>query len=232
MQNQPQIHLPDGRDFSPSLVSQALEDARVVADHCSYGQLQELFGKEPQGRQERLLSLVSDALCEYPQMCFGIPVLVYTYYSGYEDLHFPLPDYQPPESGITRCSWLGPSAFRDARPFGKQGEPLRLPQGTPVAAVLRVWCPSEHPPVIQDEWWGDLFRVIPGSVCMASKPAMPWPEALELATCMQANALSCNFPCDATPRLFLPHDAYAQAMLWGLEFARKVMEHDFGHYSE
>jgi len=205
------------------MIEKALVDAADLTPKMRYSELYSLCMNVPQPMRERYITLLNDVLSGYPHVCFGVPVLMYAMTPTYPGsmLELPLPDHQPPDSGIQRCSWLGLSTLHSEAPFGSQEGPVLLPPFQTTSAVLRFYCQGESAPELNDEWWGDLFRTMPANVCITTGTPMTWPQAVEYAAMMLYAEGTAG---DAFPQMFLTDDAFVAASLDGVEFIMKVYE--------
>ncbi len=224
---QKKILLTAGISHQARVIENALAQAAALTPTASYRQLVELVYANPAPRREYYVTLLRDVLCQYPEMVYGVPVLMYVAADSSEPLELPLPDYQPPETAVTRCSWLGIDALRNEGPFGVPSGRVRISPHRIEAAVMRVWCQGESKPQLTDEWWGDVFRQLPGAACLATGSALPWPDAVEAACAMLANTRGSQEFAE-TPQLFLPFEDYVLAQEAGRKFREKVKAFEFG----
>jgi hypothetical protein len=210
-------------EISAADVEFAVNCVYLFVRGAGYAELRELFDAKLEPYRQRLIALVRDVLSDYPTMTFGVPMLIYVESSDcvHRPLRLPLPDYQPPDTNIESCAWLGLNTLRSPIDFGKPA-PVTVFTSRVAGAVLLLRCRTEDPPRISDEWYGDVFNDLPGHVSIHTLAPMPWPDAVEAAAAMLVNARAVGVTVDS-PQVFLDFGLHFAAQDVGRRFYRRVV---------
>lgn len=147
----------------------------------------------------RAALLMRDLLSRYPATLLGAPVLLYcTPEEGFgpqQSITLPYPDLRSaqPCADLHFVGWLPCNTqLPVVMPYRPEHHDRVVPLHTIHAAVALF---RSHPGVFDlDElelpvqWWGELFRGVPGNVQMEARMLLPYPDALEAARVLQASA--------------------------------------------
>lgn len=210
----------------------ALEQVQAWLPTASFADVAACLDLCPCDIRPRLVSLIRDVLTGYPDVLYGIPVLIYFEPArpaiGYaaEHLELPLPDYSPPHESVTSIGWMPLSILRDDTPLGPRPWPQYIQPYTTDCVILtmRVRGADDAPPVPDDQWFADAFRVPDGDkITLSSGTSMPWIDAIEAGCVLLTQALSNRPSYDTIFRHFLPESAAFEAMRQGWKFRTEML---------
>lgn len=147
----------------------------------------------------RVALLMRDLLSRYPATLLGAPVLLYcTPEEGFgpaQSITLPYPDVRAaqPCGDLHFVGWLPlHTQLPVAMPYRPEYHDRVVPLQTIHATVALF---RSHPGVfdldeleLPSQWWGELFRGVPGNIQMHARMLLPYPDALEAARVLQASA--------------------------------------------
>lgn len=176
---------------------------------CHQGEPDALLAACAPAVRIRLRNLMSDVLSCYPKMFLGFPLLIMgggkDEGDGFLNLPFPTAENEQPCLGLKFLGWLPcntrlPVYF----PFRQEYYSIEVERNVPTGYVGVFHMTSDEIEIdvkgIHPLWWGDLFlnRRQPdpasGEVRVEGNVLFSYPEALEVATAMQAGARGCSIP--------------------------------------
>lgn len=210
----------------------ALEQVQAWIPNASFADVAACIDLCPADIRPRLVALIRDVLTGYPEVLFGIPVLIYYEPAKPADGHaaqhleLPLPDYSPPAESVTTLGWLPLSVLRDDTPLGPRPWPQYIQPYTTECAILsmRVRGADDEPPVPDDAWFAAAFRVPDGDrITITTGTCMPWIDAIEAGCVLLTQALSNRPSHDTLFRRFLPESASFEAMRQGWKFRTEML---------
>ena len=187
--------------FAKADIARSIELLRNWLVTAQAGEPEALLQETPDSVRPKLVLLMRDLLSCYPATLLGAPVLLLAQPDSescqmqmpHITLPFPTREAAQPCADLRFLGWLPvgtplpipqpfrPEQFRSAVPWFK---------ATATVAVFR-----SHPGVfdvdaveLPNQWWGELFRPVTGNIRLASRMLLPYPDALEAASVMQAFA--------------------------------------------